>query len=182
VLEETLGHAASSAILAKAGIDALPDGTAMIPEQQAARLHQVLRTTAPDQAPQIAKKAGIRTAQYILRHRIPRPAQTVLRLLPGALAAKSLSKAISTHAWTFVGSGQFRAVSPWHFEIDNNPLIAGERGTSPLCHWNASVFQHLYQSLVDLRCVCVETRCGALGAGPCVFAISRKGRAQESHV
>lgn len=174
VLDTFAGEDQRNDMLSRAGIDELPDGTAMIPEVDAANLHRQLRLDEPTNAPALAKDAGTATADYILAHRIPRPAQRLLKCLPATLAARMLSKAIAQHAWTFVGSGNFRAVSSWIFEIKHNPLIKGEFSDERLCHWHVAVFARLYQTLVARNCVCSEVRCGAVEGGDiCRFEITR---------
>ncbi|MCQ0987917.1 bacteriochlorophyll 4-vinyl reductase [Jiella marina] len=173
-IEKRQGAEAVHRMLARAGIEAVPDGTAMIPESDAARLFRQLRIEMPDRAGEIATEAGRRTADYILANRIPAPAQSVLKWLPPGLAARGLSRAISRNAWTFAGSGQFRAITPWLFEIADNPLIRGEAGTAPLCVWHAAVFERLYRVLVAPEVVCTEVRCAAVtGEGICRFALCR---------
>lgn len=172
VLDRLGGPERRAQILTEAGIFELPDGNSMIPETDAARLHHQLRLSEPVKAPALAAQAGFETANYILRHRIPAPAQWVLKALPKGLAARLLSKAIAQHAWTFVGSGQLEVVNPWTFEIRNNPLIKGEQSDTCLCDWHAAVFTQLYQTLVGKACVCSETCCGAQKRGnPCRFEI-----------
>ena len=161
-------------MLAKAGIFAVPDGTAMIPEGDAARLHRLLRAEEPDLAPALSRAAGQDTARYILAHRIPKPAQVLLKALPRGLAANALSKAIARHAWTFVGSGRFRALDAWTFEIRNNPVIRHEVSDVPLCAWHAAVFETLYRALVHPGSRCHECRCGAQpGSEACRFRVAR---------
>lgn len=109
-LQARLGREAAASLLCRAGLSELPDGSAMIPEAQAACLHQRLRTECPETAQAILREAGLGTGAYILAHRIPPPAQAVLRLLPARLAARVLARAIARHAWTFAGSGRFRIV------------------------------------------------------------------------
>ena len=165
-------------MLAEAGIFDVPDGSHMITEGDAARLHQVLRRDEPELAPQLASKAGRATADYILAHRIPEIAQLMLKLMPAPLAARALSKAIAKHAWTFAGSGSFRVVTPWRFEIVDNPIVRGERSDTPLCHWHAAVFERLYQVLVDRTATCREVACCAVtGGNTCRFDITLTGRA-----
>ncbi len=161
-------------MLAEAGLRDVPDGTCMIPETDAAHLHQLLRRTAPDLAADLASEAGRGTADYILAHRIPKPVRIVLKLMPAPLAARVLSQAIAKHAWTFAGSGAFRVVSPWCFDIADNPIVRGEHSAVRLCHWHAAVFERLYQVLVHPRCCCRETNCCAMpGQDRCRFAITR---------
>ncbi len=167
--------------MAQAGLGAAPGDDAMIPEADAARLHRAVRALRPQDAPRLAAKAGQRTADYILAHRIPRPAQRLLRALPAPLAARLLSRAIAQHAWTFAGSGTFRVLSPWSFEIADNPLCRDEPSDHPLCHWHAAVFQRLYRVLVAPDVVCVETRCGAMpGETACRFELRRSATARTA--
>lgn len=174
VLERVSGREGALSMLRRAGLADLPDGTAMIPERDAARLHQWLRRTMGDEARPMAREAGIGTARYILAHRIPQPAQRLLRVLPVPMAARALSRAITRHAWTFAGSGAFRARGPWRFEIADNPIVRGEQSAACLCHWHAAVFGTLYRALVHPGCTCREIVCCAQpGRGACVFELSR---------
>ena len=174
VIEKLRGKGTAQAMLARAGIHGVPDGYAMIPEADAAALFRELRIALPDEADAISAEAGWRTADYILANRIPAPARRVLEWLPAALAARALSQAISRHAWTFVGSGRFRTVTPWLFEITDNPMIRGEACHAPLCAWHAAVFERLYRVLVAPDVVCEEVCCAAAaGEGPCRFALCR---------
>ncbi|MDF1728240.1 MAG: bacteriochlorophyll 4-vinyl reductase [Sulfitobacter sp.] len=163
VLESVGGPEASAGILAAAGLRDMPDGERMIPEGEAARLHRQIRQSDPDRAPALLAQAGRGTADYILAHRIPAPARLLLRALPMGISAHLLSRAIARHAWTFVGSGQFRVEDPWTYEIAGNPLVAGETSAGCLCYWHAAVFARLYGQLVSKGANCAETRCAAQG-------------------
>lgn len=175
VLDQLLGQDGCGRLLERAGIIKIPDGQSMIPEHLAANLHRQLRQDAPQLSRQAAERAGLATANYILANRIPKPAQTVLRLLPAGLSAKVLSRAIHRHAWTFVGSGRFDVVDPWCFEIHNNPLIRGEKHPACLCHWHTAVFARLFQVLVAGNCTCHETVCAAQGhQDVCRFELFRR--------
>ncbi|GIT92433.1 bacteriochlorophyll synthase 23 kDa chain [Jannaschia pagri] len=171
VLDRIVGRETRDRVLARAALHRLPDGTRMIPETLAASLHRVIRQELPQVAPQIGTEAGIATANYILARRIPKLAQGVLRCLPPGASAALLSRAISKHAWTFAGTGSFRVVTPWVFEIHDNPLIRGEADGAPMCHWHTAVFARLYQALVSSRTVCQEVVCGAQGGGVCRFEL-----------
>lgn len=174
LIERIGGRTKVEHMLMTAGIYKIPDGTEMIQEGDAARLHQLLRSEEPALAPCLATEAGRRTARYILDNRIPKPVQVVLKLLPAGPAAHLLSKAIAQHAWTFVGSGSFRVVTPWRFEIKDNPVIRGEVSHEPLCVWHAAVFEELYRVLVHPDCRCRETECAAEpGRDACVFELTR---------
>jgi len=174
VLDAHVGAETRRALLAEAGVIAIPDGASMIPEGPAAALHQALRRRLPREAPAIAREAGLGTADYILAHRIPRPAQRLLRLMPAALAAPILARAISRHAWTFAGSGRFEvaAARPLAFTLRDNPVVRGERAADPLCHWHVAVFERLFRTLVSPRARVTETACCAQGAPACRFEIA----------
>lgn len=181
VLERMAGPDGALRMLRQAGVSALPDGTEMIPEGDAARLHQWLRATMREEAASMAHEAGEGTARYILAHRIPKPAQALLRILPPELAAWSLSRAIAKHAWTFAGSGKFRVRSPWQFAIEDNPIVRGEQNADCLCHWHAAVFERLYRDLVHPDVTCREIACCAQpGQWACVFALSRGNAGGEA--
>jgi divinyl protochlorophyllide a 8-vinyl-reductase len=179
VLEDAAGRDVTAHLLAMAGIFDLPDPEAgLTDEVPAARLHQAMRLEIPDMAPMLAREAGWRTGDYILAHRIPAPAQMMLRLLPARLAVPVLSNAVAKHAWTFCGSGRFRLVSTWPgvFEIADNPVVRGERSEVPLCHWHAAVFERLFSALCGARWRVRETRCCAQGHDACRFELHRDPR------
>ncbi|SFS16026.1 divinyl protochlorophyllide a 8-vinyl-reductase [Yoonia litorea] len=173
VLEQAGGRRFRDQVMAMAGVFAPPSDQGMMPEGPAARMHQALRTLEPEMAPSLAWEAGVRTAYYIMAHRIPSPAQTVLKALPSALAAPLLSKAIAKHAWTFAGSGRFAREGALRFAIVDNPIVRGEVSEVPLCHWHRAVFETLFRTLVDARLRCQETECCATGHDACRFALAR---------
>jgi len=174
VIEQSFGMERAIEILSNAGVPAVPHDTGMIPEEDAARFHRQVRIVEPVLAPTLAIEAGKRTGDYILEHRIPGPAKLLLRLLPPKPAAVILSRAISRHAWTFAGSGRFKACSPWRFEIEKNPMVRGEESSDCLCNWHAAVFERLYRVLVGSDCRCKEIDCGARGPGhKCRFVLLR---------
>lgn len=173
LLETAVGARGTDLLLRHANAHR-PTGKEMIPEAEAARLHHAIRDTLPNMAEDLAEKSGIATADYILAHRIPKPAQVFLKLMPPGLSARALSHSITAHAWTFAGSGSFEAVTPWSFEIDDNPLIKGEHSETPLCVWNAAVFGRLYQKLVHPKTMCREITCAAqTGHSCCRFELYR---------
>jgi divinyl protochlorophyllide a 8-vinyl-reductase len=175
VLDRTVGRAERVRLVTGAGLFEMPDGSAMIEEGPVARLHQNMRRDMPDLAAAMADAAGQRTGDYILAHRIPRPARLLLQSLPAYASSRLLAKAIARHAWTFAGSGRFRVASraPLVFEIADNPLVRGEHAPGPVCHWHAAVFARLYAQLVASDYRCVETDCCANGARACRFALTR---------
>nr|WP_274522103.1 bacteriochlorophyll 4-vinyl reductase [Halorhodospira sp. 9621] len=147
---------------------------AMVPESTVAALHQcVRRELGADRGARVMREAGERTGEYVLNNRIPAPIRALLRFLPPVLAGPMLLKAISQHAWTFVGSGQLtiRKGRPCLLELAHNPVIAGERAEGPVCHWHAAAFEHLFRSLVHGDSTIRETRCAAAGDERCVFEL-----------
>ena len=185
-LGEALGRAdlgwVASAAFAEVGVEdwlAIPP-TTMVDERKVAALHQrVRRSLPPDQAVAVLRDAGFLTANYLLAHRIPRAAQSILKLLPSALATRTLVPAIRAHAWTFVGSGHFsaQAGSPTVFEVADNPLCAHEAADHPVCAWHAAVFERLFSILVSSRVHVVETACAAQGDSCCRFVADWRGAA-----
>ncbi|MBK1636021.1 bacteriochlorophyll 4-vinyl reductase [Rhodovulum adriaticum] len=175
VLEAAGGAALRDELLQAAGLNEPPSDTGLMDEGPAAAMHRALRARLPGRAPDLLREAGARTGDYILAHRIPGPAQKVLKLLPPALAAPVLAKAIEKNSWTFAGSGEFRVIStrPLVFELTDNPLIRGESAPHPICGWHEAVFDTLFQTLVDKRLRTRETKCTASGSGVCRFEITR---------
>ncbi|PWK60966.1 bacteriochlorophyll 4-vinyl reductase [Roseicyclus mahoneyensis] len=176
VLEAARGPEETAHLLAMAGIITLPDpAKGLIEEGPAARLHRAVRQALPHDAARLARAAGLGTGDYILAHRIPRPAQAVLKRLPARLSVPILSKAIAKHAWTFCGSGAFRLVANWPpvFEIADNPVVRGEVSDVPLCHWHAAVFERLFTAICGPRWRAVETQCCAQGSIACRFELHR---------
>lgn len=175
VLDEYVGADARQRLFLDAGVAELPDGREMINEAPVVRLHQALRRSLPDIATAVAASAGAATGDYVIANRIPAFAKTVLKLLPAGLAAHSLSRAITRHAWTFVGSGTFRVASlkPLVFEIADNPVVRGERSESPVCDWHAAVFERLFRRLVADDYRVVETTCAAANGEVCRFDLHR---------
>jgi divinyl protochlorophyllide a 8-vinyl-reductase len=100
-------------------------------------------------------------------------AQSVLRAMPGALAAPILTRAIARNAWTFAGSGAFRVLSlrPVVVELADNPLIRGERANAPLCAWHVAVFDGLYGALAGTGWRAQEVACSACCDRACRFEI-----------
>jgi divinyl protochlorophyllide a 8-vinyl-reductase len=115
----------------------------------------------------------LRTADYILAHRIPMPVQAVLKRLPAWAAGPVLTRAIAKNAWTFAGSGRFAVVRGWPavLLIHDNPVVRGERAGAPLCHWHRGVFERLYRVLVSDRARVREVACCACGGPACRFEV-----------
>ncbi len=146
----------------------------MVPEQDVISLHASLRAgLGHRRAESVAWTAGYHTADYILAHRIPKPAQNLLSLLPPRAAAPLLVKAITKHAWTFVGSGKFTAEGnrPLVLSITNCPLCRNAVTQAPACGFYAATFERLFAELVAGDAKVTETECQAMGASACRFRI-----------
>ncbi|SIS68520.1 bacteriochlorophyll 4-vinyl reductase [Phaeovulum vinaykumarii] len=174
VLDDVLGRAGRDALFAAADVPVPGPDSGMLPQDQIARLHVQVRRDHPAQAPEMMRRAGLATGDYILANRIPGFAQTIIKLLPPALGARVLSAAIAKHSWTFAGSGVFTIVAraPLTFSIAANPVVALDRAAAPICDWHAAVFECLFTTLVWRQGVEVtETACCAAGAPACIFEL-----------
>ncbi|MDP2084868.1 MAG: bacteriochlorophyll 4-vinyl reductase [Gemmobacter sp.] len=175
VLDAAIGPRQRDALLYLADVSAPPPESGMIPQDDVARFHRFVRLYLPDRADAVQRAAGLGTADYILAHRIPRPAQRLIRLMPAALGARVLAAAIAKHAWTFAGTGAFgiSARAPLTFAIGRNPLAVA--GRAPSCVWHAAVFERLFARLVwpDVRVR--ETACCGCGDPACRFELTRPG-------
>jgi divinyl protochlorophyllide a 8-vinyl-reductase len=146
----------------------------MVAEREVIALHRIVWSRLGDDlARQSSRAAGRRTGDYLLDHRIPGRAQTILRLLPPTLASRALLAAIRRHAWTFAGSGHFHAIGghPTRLAIRGCPICRGARAEGPICDYYASTFERLFQALVSPRASVTETTCQANGADACRFEI-----------
>lgn len=170
-LTEAGGPALARRVFARAGLGDLlarrPE--AMIDEALAKALFDALFAELPaDAARDVAGRAGRLTGAYILAHRIPKPAQAVLKLLPARLAGPMLLKSIARHAWTFAGSGVCTVDTgpPVRLSITGNPIAM------PGCVWHAGVLEVLFQTLVSSRARVRHTRCEHAGAQSCTFEVA----------
>lgn len=173
---QLVGTAATQALFEAAGLAAhlREPPQAMVDEREVTRLHAALRAHCGEaMARQVAREAGLRTARYLLAHRIPKPVQGLLRRLPAPLAARVLLSAIRRHAWTFAGSGVFtaRAGRPVVLTIRGNPLCRGLASDTPACDFYAATFEHLFVALVHPEAWVVETACEARGDAACRFEV-----------
>jgi divinyl protochlorophyllide a 8-vinyl-reductase len=175
VLEDSLGTAGLHGFLKAGQFEAIPDGSTMIEEEQAARFHQAVRRSFPDQARELARRAGAGTAEYIIANRIPAFARAILAILPTPVAENMLCRSIAEHAWTFAGSGIFNVDSqpPITFEIVANPIVRDERSNDPVCEWHAAVFERLFSRLVGGVYDVMEKDCCACGVEACRFEVQR---------
>jgi divinyl protochlorophyllide a 8-vinyl-reductase len=150
-----------------------PEG--MVDEAEVGALHRALRDELGETAAHlVGREAGRLTGLYLLAHRIPRPAQAVLRRLPAPLAARALLAAVGRHAWTFAGSGRFEAVPgrPLRVVVAGNPIgRALKPSAAPACDYYAGAFECLFRALVAPRAQVIEVRCEACGDAACTFEI-----------
>lgn len=149
--------------------------TQMVAENEVMRLHEVLHGDLGDErARAVARMAGQFTADYLLRHRIPRPARIAFRCCPAPLASRMLASAIKRNAWTFVGTGSFSARHGVRtvFTIRGCPMCHGQRSVQPYCDFYAGTFERLYARLVSKRARVTEIACQAMGAPACTFQIT----------
>ena len=175
-LEGVLGEAAARDLLGRAGLGRYADHPPcrMVEEGEVIALHTAVRARLePKAARGVARAAGLATGDYLLAHRIPRPAQIVLRTLPAGLASRLLLAAIARHAWTFAGSGHFeaRGARPVLISIADCPICRGALAAQPLCDYYAATFTRLYARLVHPGARARETECMAAGAPACRFSI-----------
>lgn len=147
----------------------------MIDERDVARLlrsaHAELGAVA---AAAVARDAGARTGEYLLAHRIPGPAQWLLKRLPAPLAARLLVAAIARHAWTFAGSG--RLAVRWQragvrLSLSHCPLCRELAASDPACDFYCATFERLFGELVRAGSTVTETACQACGDAACVFEV-----------
>ncbi|WP_270933242.1 bacteriochlorophyll 4-vinyl reductase [Falsiroseomonas oryzae] len=175
-LAEALGPDLARQVFAAAGLErrlAEPPGR-MVPEGEVIALHRAARTIMGETAADAAsREAGRLTALYLLAHRIPRPLQWILRVLPAPIAAQVLLGAIGRHAWTFAGSGAFRVRPgrPLRLEIAGAPIARAAAADHPVCGYYAATFETLFRALVSPRTRVQETACEAMGAEACVFEV-----------
>jgi divinyl protochlorophyllide a 8-vinyl-reductase len=147
----------------------------MVDEVAVARLHGTAHAElGAAAAATVARDAGLRTGDYLLAHRIPRPMQRVLRRFPASLAARVLVAAIGRHAWTFAGSGRFAAA--WmrngvRLSITGCPLCREIDASDPTCDFYCATFERLFRTLVHADTTVVESSCQACGATACEFEV-----------
>jgi divinyl protochlorophyllide a 8-vinyl-reductase len=174
-----IGSAATFALFERSGLAGYlrePPGQ-MVDETEVRQLHgELRRSLGPEVAAEVARSAGRRTADYLLAHRIPKPVQTLLKVLPARLAAHLLLSAVRRHAWTFAGSGHFsartgRPGAPVVLAIRDNPLCRGVTSEMPACDFYAATFERLFQVLVARRARVVEVACEACGDAECRFEV-----------
>ena len=146
-----------------------------MPAAEALSLHHAVRAVlGPERGAAVLRAAGEGTGRYLLAHRIPPRAQTLLRLLPAPLASRLLVAAIRRHAWTFgvpggVGVEWRGGVPLWRVAI---PVGTEGEGAWRGGDSQAVPFETLFRGRVGTRLRVAETACIAQGDPACVFAIA----------
>jgi divinyl protochlorophyllide a 8-vinyl-reductase len=146
----------------------------MVDEREVIALQQALRERLGlDEASAVSRDAGLRTGDYLLANRIPKPAQFLLRMLPPRPASSILLGAVGKHAWTFSGSGyfSFETGRPVRVSIADCPICRGSVADRPLCDFYSATFERLFTTLVSRRTQVHEVQCQAMGADACVFEL-----------
>jgi divinyl protochlorophyllide a 8-vinyl-reductase len=146
----------------------------MVDEREVVSLQAALREQLGIGAARpISRDAGLRTGDYLLANRIPRPVQRLLKILPARLASRVLITAIRRNAWTFVGSGVFdgRPGRPTRLSVTDGPICRGATAEEPLCDFYAGSFERLFSRLVHPDARVTETACQSNGAPACVFEV-----------
>jgi divinyl protochlorophyllide a 8-vinyl-reductase len=186
-LDHRFGRPKTEAVFRAAG---QPDQLATLPDAMVdERSITALYTSLPTQlgcadAAEVSAHAGLLTGEYLLAHRIPAAAQRLMKLMPAALAARTLLAAIDMHSWTFAGSGTFerqhveraggggRSSVYWRLSIANCPLCRGAAFPEPACAYYAATFERIFREVVATSARVAETECQANGAAACVFEVS----------
>lgn len=185
-LEARHGKALREAVFADAGLGWIGsrDPTRLVRAQAVVALNSAVRQHLPaDDAERVMWEAGVATARYILRHRIPPLAQRLLGALPAQLGMALLLRAIGRHAWTFAGAANVQVGANW-IRIDDNPVCLGRSGFSG-CIWHRAVFATLIETITGRDVSVVETHCLSRGDDCCRFtfrlhkAFGKPGRANE---
>lgn len=177
-LRDREGEGTVAAVLHRAGLAERPARPVegLVPVAEVRALHAALEeVVAAEIARTLAAEAGRRTAAYLLAHRIPRPFQRLLALLPIALRRRLLFAAIARHAWTFTGGGRFavRSGSGLCLSIAPCPLCPDDGRDGLGCVYYAATFEALLRALVDPRTRVEPVACGATGSRRCELAIDR---------
>ncbi len=177
VLRERYGEAMAGALLFEGTgyeLHALPG--AMVDEREAqAFVRTVMQAVGESLGVQLLHEAGQRTAHYLMVHRIPRPAQWVMKALPRRAGLSILLRAMKANAWTFAGSGTFSVQQrPKLVELSFHACAMCRDMTTarPACHFYAGTFEHLIRTIVAPGAQVREVECMATGGHCCRFEVT----------
>lgn len=170
-LKEQYGATRAAELLQQGGqghlVDYLP--TTMVEEREFRELVLLLTTQLGIPATSdMLYRSGQQTAHYLLQHRIPRPFQRLLKVLPKRPALRLLLFAISKHAWTFAGSGTFT------YTLGKTPqltIASGIASGGAVCGFYRGTFETLVQTLVAPPAQVEPTACQRDGDNRCIYAI-----------
>ncbi len=175
VLRDRYGRAKAEAMLAEATgrtMEQMPEH--MVDESEVrALVRTCLAHLGPRQTQAVLRESGQRTAEYLLAHRIPRPVQWLLRVLPAPIGVRILARAMAQHAWTFAGSGHFHvrySPSP-EFTIAECPLCRGLTLDAPVCDFYAGTFEELLSRLVRRDTCVAQVESAASGGRACRYEV-----------
>jgi divinyl protochlorophyllide a 8-vinyl-reductase len=163
-------------ILEGAGLEHLLAETPseMVEEQSFhALVVSMLDLLGPTAVGEALARAGELTAGYLLAHRIPRPAQWLLRPLPPGPALAALLPAIAKNAWTFGESGAFSYTLGHRPQITiaNHALCDTPEVAGAICHFYQGTFRTLFRTLVHPEAQLREAACQGRGDATCVYEI-----------
>jgi divinyl protochlorophyllide a 8-vinyl-reductase len=175
-LREGLGSARTAALLRDAGLAGyereLPHE--MVAENEVTALFgAIYRELGNYAARDIARSSGERTADYLLANRIPKAAQTAMKVLPASLASRGLLAAIRGKTWTFAGSSTVVMTDgrPALVSFAGCPLCRGATSATSVCEYYAATFERLYRVLVHPAASASEISCSAAGSPACTIEI-----------
>lgn len=173
-MRESLSEAQVAAVLDRCNQEHLlrESVTGMVAEQSFAGLVAALADQLGiERAHQILQRAGQRTADYLLAHRIPGLFQRLLGILPGRMALKLLLAAIGRHAWTFAGSGTFvYSVARPSRIIVTSPI----RPAAALYGFYGGTFDHLIRVLIDAQVTLESFASERAGWSECAYFVQLK--------
>jgi divinyl protochlorophyllide a 8-vinyl-reductase len=173
-LGERPGLSAARAALERGGLVPREALTEMVPERVFHDLVLALgEQLGATEASAILERAGALTAAYLLRARIPRPAQWLLRTLPPRPALALLLPAIERNAWTFGESGTFGyTLSPSPvISVTNRALCDTPEAAALVCRFYRGTFGALVSALASPRARLVERACQGRGDAACVYGV-----------
>lgn len=177
VLRDRYGDYFAGALLFEStgyAMTALPG--AMVDEREAqAFVRVVMRELGEHDGARVLHEAGHRTADYLMAHRIPRPAQWIMKALPARAGLAVLLKAMRANAWTFAGSGSFSVHTHRRgadLSFHRCAMCRDMYSDAPVCDFYAGTFEHLIRTLVAPQAHVTEVECEAQGAACCRFEVT----------
>lgn len=130
------------------------------------------------EAGDLLERAGALTAAYLLRARIPPPAQWALRMLPPRPALRLLLAAVAKNAHTFGESGAFSYAlgdAP-AITIANRALCDTPAAGALVCRFYRGTFTALLRALVSPTAELRERACQGRGDQACVYEVDLRAR------